>query len=163
MHPAKKGARLNALLCQMSGKLDAAFGYTVVQHHDTVAHALHVPQHVGAEKDGSALALDEVDGQFEELPAYYVIQAQGGIIEDEQFRLDSQRQGEVQLGTHAIGKLFHFAVPGQAESGHQMVEKFLVPLFREISAEGDEPGDAIILDEMVAFGDVADVRPVVQC
>jgi hypothetical protein len=52
-----------------------------------IGDSLNVAEDMGAEQNGSALLLDELDGKLEELPPGDCIKSQSRIVEDKQLRV----------------------------------------------------------------------------
>ena len=68
--------------------------HSVHKHADAVGHALDVAQHVRAEQNRPAAALDDLDHRLQEIAPDIGVQAESRVVEDEEFRIrgDGERQ-----------------------------------------------------------------------
>ena len=76
--------------------------HAVDQDADPIGDALDVGQDMRAEEDRPPLALNEMDHRHQEIAAGDRIQAQRGIVENEQVGIGGDRQGQGDVSTLAV-------------------------------------------------------------
>src|SRR5207302_6432025 len=86
-----------------------------VNKHEIGEHVLHLFNLVSAHDDGAAAVEVVIQQGIIELFAVQDVQAEGRLVQHQQFHVQRHDQGEVQLGHHALRQLFDLA--GAADSG----------------------------------------------
>ena len=90
----------HALLEVFGGTVDAQ--HAVNQDADPIGDALNISEDVRAEQDRPPLALNEMDHRHQEIAAGDGIQAQRGIVQDEQVGIGGDRQRQGDIGSLAV-------------------------------------------------------------
>src|SRR5690606_2964517 len=79
-----------------------------LHHADTITQALRLRQIVGAQKYGAALFAAEADNHVVDLAGHYRIEAGGGFIEEQDFRVVDQGTRQRQPLLHALAVATNF-------------------------------------------------------
>src|ERR1035438_527654 len=74
-----------------------------VHEHDVGEHVLNLIDLMGGDQDGAAAIEIVIEQRIVELLPIENVEAKGGLVEQEQPRVDGHRQREVQLRNHALG------------------------------------------------------------
>ena len=134
-----------------------------VDHHDVVAHLLHVVEEVSGHQHRDPERAEPGD-EHQHLFAAERIEAGGRLVEQHQFRVADQRLGELRALPHARGEPADRPEPGLVEADE--VEDVGCPLARcprrqaaELAERRHHVGGGLIERQAIVLGHVAEPRP----
>ena len=88
-----------------------------IDHHDFRTGVLDIGEQVRGHQHGFATAA-EVDDEVFDFAAAERVEAGGGFIEDDEFRVIEESLGEAHAASHAVREFADEAVSGGAQAGH---------------------------------------------
>lgn len=128
----------------------------VVEDGDVVGDGFDLVEQVAGEEDGDAAALQEVDDVAEEVFSGDGVQAERGVVEDDQFGMVAEGQQEGEAGVLAFGEGLDFGILREAEQVGEFIGEGRVPIRIEACDPFDDPADGHPAVHLLVFGHVAD-------